>query len=96
MLVLQAAIAAALAASGLPLRIPLTYLLMISAAAVVTGLLLPFVMLVTRTEQRAMTTRDIARPATIALLAALIFIGTMAGGRFLLEVVAGVPAQPPA
>ena len=95
-LVLQAAVAAALAASGLPLRIPLTYLLMISAAAVVTGLLLPFVTLVTRSEQRAIVTRDIARPATIALLAALIFIGTMAGGRFLLEIVAGVPAQPPA
>ena len=93
---LQALLAAGLGASGLPLRVPLTYLLMVSATAVVMGLLLPFVLLVTGSEQRAVLTSDIARPATIALIAALLFIGTMAGGRFLLELAAGVPAQPPA
>lgn len=93
---LQVVAAATLAASQLPVRVPLTYVLIVSAATVVTALLLPFVMLVTRTEQSALRTRDLARPATFALVGALVFIGAMAGGRFLLELTLGVTTQPPA
>jgi len=90
---LQIALAASISLSGLPVRIPLTYLLMASAAIVVTGLLLPFVLLVTRSEQQAAETAEIARPATLALLGALLFIAAMAGGRFFLELVLGVSNQ---
>jgi len=92
----QLLLAAAVGYSGLPMRIPLSYLLMASAALVVTGLLLPFVLLITRSEQRATTTEEIARPATLALICALVFIAALAGGRFFLELVLGVSAQVPA
>lgn len=92
----QLAVAAAIGLSDLPLRLPLTYVLMASAATVVSGLLLPFVLLITRSEQRAMTTGDLARPATFALLAAVVFIAGMSGGRFLLEALLGLPATAPA
>jgi uncharacterized membrane protein len=90
---LQIALIAAIGVSGLPIRIPLTYVLMMSAATAVTGLLLPFVLLVTRCEQQATRTFEIARPATLALLGALLFIAAMAGGRFFLELVLGVSSQ---
>ena len=92
----QFAVVAAIGFSDLPLRLPLTYALMASAAAVVSGLLLPFVLLVTRSEQRARATSELARPATFALLAALVFIAGMSGGRFLLEALLGLPATAPA
>lgn len=82
--------------SGIPVRIPLTYLLMASAAALVAGLLLPFILLLTGREQRAETTTDLAQPATLALLAALLFIAAMSGGRFFLELALGVSSQVPA
>lgn len=67
------------------LRIPLTFLLLVSAVAVVTGLTLAFVLLLGRREARAVSTADLAGPATIALLVALLMIGALGGGRFLLE-----------
>ncbi|MEZ4521236.1 MAG: DUF2085 domain-containing protein [Thermomicrobiales bacterium] len=79
--------------SDLPVRVPLTYLLMASAATMVMGLLLPFVLLVTRSEQQALSTIDLARPATFALIGALLFIGAMAGGRFFLEALLGLPSE---
>lgn len=90
-LVGQMAVAAAIGFSDLQVRLPLTYLLMASAAAVVSGLLLPFVLLITRSEQRARSTYELARPATFSLLAALVFIAGMSGGRFLLEAMLGLP-----
>jgi uncharacterized membrane protein len=89
----QAGLLSAAGVIHLPLRIPLTYLLMASAAAVVTGLLLPFVLLVTRSEQRAGATAELARPATLALICALVFIALLSGGRFFLELVVGVSTQ---
>lgn len=93
---MQIALAAAIGFSGLPVRIPLTYLLMASAATVVTGLLLPFVLLVTRSEQRAVATAELARPASLALVLSLVFIGLMSGSRFMLELVLGVSSNVPA
>ncbi len=90
---IQMVLVAAIGFSGLPIRIPLSYLLMVSAATVVSGLLLPFVLLVTRSEQQATSTIEIARPATLALLGALLFIAALAGGRFFLELVLGVSSQ---
>ena len=84
--------AGALIASGwAPLRVPLTLLLIVSAVCALTMLLLAFVLLFTRRENRARLTRELAGPATAALLAAYLVLGFGAGGRFLLELVAGVP-----
>jgi uncharacterized membrane protein len=68
-----------------PLRIPLTLLLMASAVTAVAGLALGFVILLARREGRATTTRELAGPATVALIAALAIIGMLGGSRFLLE-----------
>lgn len=92
----QTALVIVVGLSGLPMRIPLTYLLIASAVTVVTGLLLPFVLLLSGGEQRALTTIELARPATLALCMALLFIAAMAGGRFFLELVLGVSSQVPA
>lgn len=94
-LLIGAGLVIAVGLGNLPVRVALTYLLMASAATVVTGLLLPFVLLVTRREQQAGNTRDLAEPATFALLGALVFIASMSGGRFLLEALLGLPAQSP-
>jgi uncharacterized membrane protein len=67
------------------LRVPLTLILLASAVAVVMGLTLAFVLLLGRREARAMTTADLAGPATVALVIALLVIGGLGGGRFLLE-----------
>ncbi|HYI14469.1 MAG TPA: DUF2085 domain-containing protein [Thermomicrobiales bacterium] len=67
------------------LRLPLTFVLLVAAVAVVTGLTLAFVLLLGRRESRAATTAELAGPATIALLVALLLIGGLGGGRFLLE-----------
>jgi uncharacterized membrane protein len=73
-----------------PLRVPLILLLIVSAVAALTALLLAFVLLFTRRENRARLTRELAGPATAALLGAYLVIGVGAGSRFLLELVAGV------
>ena len=89
----QLAIATIAGYSGFPLRIPLTYLLIASAIAAVTGLLLPFVLLVSRREQQAMRTAELAGAATVAMMLAFVFVGAMSGGRFALEALLGLPAQ---
>lgn len=76
-----------------PARVPLTYVLLLSATAVVTGLLLPFILLVARRECSARSLSELAAPASLAYLAALLFIGFLAGGRFALEAALGLPAQ---
>ncbi|CAN5565970.1 DUF2085 domain-containing protein [soil metagenome] len=93
-LLIGAGLVIAVGLGDLPVRVPLTYLLMASAVTVVTGLLLPFVLLVSRREQQAGDTRDLAGPAAFALLGAVVFIAGMSGGRFLLEALLGLPAQP--
>ncbi len=95
-LVLCSLLAALVGYAGLPVRLPLTYLLMASAVAVVAGLLLPFILLVTRSEQRATSALELAQPATFAVVIALAFIGLLAGSRFFLELVVGVQANTPA
>lgn len=76
-----------------PLRIPLTVALIVSAILALTGLTLAFVLLLGRRECRARTTGELAGPATIALLFALVLIGALAGGRFLLEAWLDLPVQ---
>lgn len=89
----QLSLLAVVGSNWAPARVPLTYLLLLSATAVVTGLLLPFVLLAARRECAAREVRELAAPASLAYLAALLFIGALAGGRFLLEAAFGLPAQ---
>jgi uncharacterized membrane protein len=67
------------------LRVPLTLLLLAAALLAVTGLTLAFVLLITRSENAAQRTGDLAVHATIALVIALVVIGLAGGGRFALE-----------
>lgn len=84
---------AGLVYSGAPLlRLPLTFVLLLSAVLVLTGLILSFVLLVTRSESIAMATPELAKPATIALVIAFLVIGAMSGGRFALETWLAIPA----
>lgn len=76
-----------------PLRIPLTVVLLVSAVVALTGLTLAFVVLLGRRENRAGRTADLAGPATVALVVALLIIGGLAGGRYLLEAWLGLPVQ---
>jgi uncharacterized membrane protein len=78
-------VAALVASSWEPLRIPLTLLLLASAISVVLGLVLPFVLLVSQREGRAVSTFELMAPATLSLVIALALIGSMSGGRFFLE-----------
>ena len=72
-----------------PLRAPLTLLLIGAAVTALTSLALAFVLLVGRRENRARTVRQLAGPATAALLIAYLIMGVSAGGRFLLEATLG-------
>jgi uncharacterized membrane protein len=76
-----------------PLRIPLTLLLIISALTAVTGLALGFVLLLSGRESVATDTWQLAGPATAALVIAMVVIGMLGGGRFLLEAWLGLSAQ---
>jgi uncharacterized membrane protein len=76
-----------------PLRVPLTMLLVLSAVAAMSGLTLAFVLLLSGRESVATSTWQLAGPATAALVIALVLIGTLGGGRFLLEAWLGLPAQ---
>ncbi|MCO5175837.1 MAG: DUF2085 domain-containing protein [Thermomicrobiales bacterium] len=89
----HAGVAAVVLTTWGPLRVPLSMLLMISAIAVLSGLMLGFVLLLGRRENRARTTADLAGAATLALVVALLLIGSLAGGRFLLEAWLGLPVQ---
>ena len=78
-----------------PLRVPLTLLLIGAAVAAVTGLTLGFVLLFSQREGQALTTSALVGPATIALVVALIIIGSLGGGRFLLEAWLNIPSTLP-
>jgi uncharacterized membrane protein len=93
---LQLGLVALIGTSWTQLRVPLTFVLMLSAAALITGLLLPFILLIKRKENMAASAWELAGPATLALVFALTFMGVTAGGRFLLEAMLGLPAQVPA
>ena len=73
-----------------PLRLPITALLIASAVAVLTGLSLAFVLLVGRRENQALSTVQLAAPATVALLIAFSIMALTSGGRFILEAVYGI------
>jgi len=85
LLAIETAIAGVILTGWSPLRVPLTLVLLVSAVVVVMGLTLAFVLLLGRREALAMSTADLAGPATIALIVALIVMGGLGGGRFLLE-----------
>jgi hypothetical protein len=85
LLAVEAAAASLILTGWSLLRLPLTFLLLVAAVAVITGLTLAFVLLLGRREARAVTTTELAGPATIALLVSLLVIGGLGGGRFLLE-----------
>lgn len=93
-IVLLAAFAALVTTGWEPLRLPLTMLLITSAIAALTGLSLSFVLLVGRRENRAVTTAQLAGPATIALLIAFAIMGITSGGRFLMEAFYGISTTP--
>jgi uncharacterized membrane protein len=85
LLAIEAAAAGLILTGWSPLRVPLTFVLLVAAVTVVTGLTLAFVLLLGRREGHAVTTYDLAGPATVALVVALVVIGGLGGGRFLLE-----------
>ncbi len=85
LLAIEVAVAGLILTGWSLLRLPLTFVLLVAAVAVVTGLTLAFVLLLGRREGRAVTTHDLAGPATIALVIALLVMGGLGGGRFLLE-----------
>jgi uncharacterized membrane protein len=74
-----------------PLRVPLTLLLLASAVSVLTGLVLAFVLLLSRRENQALDTWQLAGPATAALLIAFALLGLTGGGRFLFEALLHLP-----
>jgi uncharacterized membrane protein len=85
LLAIEVAVAGLILTGWSLLRVPLTFLLLIAAVAVLTGLTLAFVLLLGRREGRAVSTSDLAGPATIALVIALLVMSGLGGGRFLLE-----------
>jgi uncharacterized membrane protein len=80
--------------SGWPvLWLPLTLLLVAAAVAALLGLILAFVLLLGGREARATTTHELLPSATLALVIALLVIGSLAGGRFVLETLVGIPTN---
>jgi uncharacterized membrane protein len=73
-----------------PLRLPFTILLISSTLLALTGLMLAFVLLVSRRENTAADTWQLAAPATMALALALALLAGTSGSRFLVEAYAGV------
>lgn len=74
-----------------PMRTPVTLLLLASAVTVLLGLSLAFVLLLGRRENRALATRDLAGPAFVSLVIALIILGATSGVRFWLEAALNIP-----
>lgn len=72
------------------LRIPLTYLLILAAVLVLTSLMAVFALLISRAEGRAQSLVELGPQMTVGLLAAFVMMGALAGGRFLLEIWAGI------
>jgi uncharacterized membrane protein len=92
LLAVQGMFAAIVLSGWAVVRVPVTLVLLGAAIAAVTGLALGFVLLIGRRECRALRTADLAAPAMVALLAALVLIGGMSGGRFLLESWLDIPS----
>lgn len=81
---------AALATSGFgPLYVPLTVLLMASAVAVVSVLMLIVVVLVKYGDRPFAGPGELPVPATVALLLGVAVMAAFAAGRLLIELVAG-------
>lgn len=94
-LLAQAAFAT-LVLSGWPaLWMPVTFLLLLAAVTAVMALTLAFVLLFARRESMAYSTAALAGPATLALVIALVIIGGLGGGRFLLEWWLNIPTMAP-
>jgi uncharacterized membrane protein len=91
LLTAQAAFAALALSGWSALRVPVTFVLLVAAIGAVTGLALGFVLLLGRRECRALRTSDLAGPAAVALVTALVVIGSLSGGRFLLEAWLDIP-----
>jgi uncharacterized membrane protein len=68
-----------------PLYRPITLLLILGAVLALFELMLAFLQLARRREGTARAPRDLAGPATLALLLAYAFMLSLAGGRFALE-----------
>lgn len=87
----QVVFAAVVLTSWWPLRVPLSFALMLAAVAALTGLMLGTVLLVARKENQAADGWQLAGPATAALLLAFALLAGLSGSRFMLELIAGVP-----
>jgi uncharacterized membrane protein len=90
LLAVQAAFGLLVASTWAPLRVPITFVLLFAAVALLTALVLAFVLLLSRRENQALDTWQLAGPATAALLLAFAILGLAGGGRFLLEALLGV------
>lgn len=91
----QAMFAALVFSGWSALRVPITLLLLLAAFAAVTGLSLAFVLLLGRRESLARSTGALAGPATLALVIAVLIIGGLGGGRFMLEWWLNIPTTMP-
>lgn len=79
-----------------PLRLPISILLIGAAVAVLTGLMLAFVILIARREQEAPDTWALAGPASLALLLAFGLLAGTSIGRFVLEATLNISTNTPA
>jgi uncharacterized membrane protein len=70
---------------------PVALLLVLSAAAVLTAMMLVVVLMLTRREGTIETVGQLQRPAAAAFVLALVLMGALGGGRFLLERLMHVP-----
>lgn len=76
------------------LAFPLTMLLVIAAVTVVASLALVAIVLLRRLDYSFATVTDLHQVASLAVVAAVIVMAGLSGGRFLLEHVTGVRALP--
>jgi uncharacterized membrane protein len=73
--------------------LPLTLTLIAAAITALTSLILAFVVLLTGRESAARTTSELLPAITFALIIALLVIGGLSGGRFVLEAWMGLPTN---
>jgi hypothetical protein len=71
---------------------PLAIGLVVAATAVVTSLMLVMSTIALRQDGTYASFREVSLPAVLAIVLALIVMGTIAGGRFWLEHWLGIPA----
>ena len=76
------------------LYLPLSVLLMVSAWLTLTVLMLVVVLLLFRIDERVRTLEDLHIPGAAAAILGLAVMLVLAGGRFWLERVAGIPLSP--